>query len=74
MKYRVFAQDVGRSGYSGVRDVEIESLEDYVRDNTSPGRWLRILLPHARKDLWPDGHTGELPTATHAYLIVTGQR
>jgi len=60
MKYRVFAQ--------------IESLEVYLHANAASRRWLHILLPHARKDLWPDGKTGLLPTPTHAYLIVTGQR
>ncbi len=73
MKYRVFVQDVGRSGFSGVRDINAASPTEAVKPYAFPkggttwhGKKL-IALPHDRKDLWPDGKTGEVPREALEY-------
>lgn len=73
-KFRIFVQDVGRSGYSGYKDVEAGSASAAVHKiaprGVCPccGLQLRggvhphlIAVPHSRKDLWPDWQTGRVP-------------
>lgn len=62
-KFRVFEQDVGAHGYSGVRDVLASSPMRAVRLISKLGHLdgnQLIALPHTRKDLWPDGRTGRV--------------
>ena len=62
MKYRVFSQDVGRSGYSAVKDVLADSSKQAIE--LVGHAWIgekMIALPHDREDLWPHGKTGEVP-------------
>lgn len=70
MKFRIFVQDVGRSGYSGFKEVEAVSTKAAVKGLKVPS-WRSefstsklpyyIALPNNRKDLWPDGQTGQVP-------------
>lgn len=67
-KYRVFSQDVGKYGYSGVKDVMADSPRSAV--NKVGQAWegeKMIALPHGRKDLWPDGQTGRVPREALRY-------
>lgn len=62
--YRVFVQDVGRSGYSAVCDMTAYRPRDAVAraDHKWPAwKGKHIALNHDRKHLWPDGKTGRLP-------------
>lgn len=62
--YRIFAQDVGRSGYSGVCDMTAHCSRDAVAeaDRTWPGwKGKHVAISHERRHLWPDGKTGLLP-------------
>jgi hypothetical protein len=62
--YRIFAQDVGRAGYSGVCDMTAHSSRDAVAeaDRSWPGwKGKHIAVSHNRMDLWPDRKTGLLP-------------
>lgn len=67
MKYRLFAQDIGKDGYSGLRDIGCPGSQgdsDALRIayEESQQRGARVLpLRHTRKDMWPDGETGLLP-------------
>jgi hypothetical protein len=67
MTFRVFVQDVGESGFSGVDDINApDSLKAIMKFAYPPGglTWYGkklIALPHDRKDLWPDGQTGHVP-------------
>lgn len=58
--FRLFVQDVGSRGYSAVTDVISSDHADALRVvrkvRIDPPDWL--LLPHSRRDLWPDGRTG----------------
>lgn len=68
MRYRVFAQDVGKSGYSGVKDITAESPRGALAK--VPPAWegeRMIALPHTRKDLWPNGKTGAVPREALRY-------
>ena len=61
--YRVFVQDVGRTGYSGMRDCKASSPQEAIRlllefQHERPGEWKYIAIPHSRRDLWPNGQTG----------------
>lgn len=62
VRYRVFVQDVGQSGYSGFTDVQARSPLDAVLQVSNPsGTWAGknlIALPRDRKDLWPHPKTG----------------
>jgi len=64
IKYRVFVQDVGDEGFSGVADVEAPNPQSAVSVfayTPAGATWHNktlIALPHTRKDLWPDGKTG----------------
>ena len=62
--YRIFAQDVGRSGYSCVCDMTAYRARDAVAE--ADRRWPQwkgkhIAVNYERKHLWPDGKTGQLP-------------
>lgn len=64
-KYRVFVRDVGKRGYSGLRDAEADSVAEAIIIASRKRRRLPrlpylIALPHDRKDLWPDGKTGKV--------------
>ena len=71
IQYRIFVQDVGAYGFSGVVDAMGHSPGDAIdqSETASPpaekrqwfGRKL-IALPYTRMDLWPDGKTGAVPT------------
>lgn len=64
--YRVFSQDVGKTGYSGVRDVTAQSAAAAVEQ--VPPAWSgerMIALPHDRRDLWPHATTGAVPAEAH---------
>jgi hypothetical protein len=58
--FRLFVQDVGAAGYSAVTDVvafdHAQALRVVNKIRIDPPGWL--LLPHSRRDLWPDGKTG----------------
>lgn len=63
-KYRLFVQDVGVSGYSGLYDVEAANSRAAARLARAEGRRRRakvLALPHDRRDLWPEQYTGEVP-------------
>jgi hypothetical protein len=65
-KYRLFVQDVGISGYSGLYDVQAASslaARKLARDEGRRRRAKVLALPHDRRELWPDGQTGEVPRA-----------
>lgn len=72
-KYRVFVQDVGRSGFSGLQDAMAECPEDAVAHFAVPegGKTLHgqklIALPHSRKDLWPHPTLGSVPKEALQY-------
>jgi hypothetical protein len=76
-KYRMFVQDVGRHGYSGYgrRDIDagswIEAREIAFR--TELRNWKGpevLLLSHAKKHLWPDGKSGQVPRAALKYWLI----
>jgi hypothetical protein len=54
--FRLFVQDVGAAGYSAVTDVvssdHAEALRVVRKIRIDPPDWL--LLPHSRRDLWPN--------------------
>ena len=59
-EYRIFVQDVGENGYSALSD--ITGAADQAEALRIAGR-IRfecavLVLPHARRDLWPDSKTG----------------
>lgn len=63
VRYRVFVQDVGQSGYSGFTDAEAATPFDAVCQvsGMASGMWggkNLIALPRDRKDLWPHPKTG----------------
>lgn len=67
--YRIFAQDVGRSGYSCVCDMTAYRARDAVAE--ADRKWPQwkgkhIAINFERKHLWPDGKTGQLPKARRA--------
>ncbi len=62
--FRIFAQDVGQTGYSGVCDHEDTSAPPAVA--WADERWpvwkgRHLALPYDRRDLWPDSATGQVP-------------
>jgi hypothetical protein len=62
--YKVFARDVGRSGYSCVCDMTAYCARDAVaRADREWPRWKgrHIAISYDRQHLWPDGKTGRLP-------------
>lgn len=69
MRYRVFVQDVGESGYSGVRDITAKAPYNAITKwvNKYWPRYKFIALPHSRKDLWPHKTTGAVPTEALQY-------
>lgn len=75
MRFRIFTQDVGDSGYSGVCDVVAESMNEALQ-KAPPRAWRRekyIALPHSRRDLWPDGKTGELSPEAVRFVKLLGE-
>jgi hypothetical protein len=69
-KFRVFVQDVGDSGYSGL--VDLEALDAFGAASQAMSK-MRIeakkllALPANRKDLWPKKTTGLVPYAALEY-------
>ncbi len=60
--YRIFAQDVGRNGYSGVEDVTARTPADAASRARAGGCWGKLIaIAHAKRNLWPDSGTGLLP-------------
>ena len=60
--YRVFSQDVGENGFSGVVDIRASTPAAAVAE--VPPAWdgeVMIALPYDRPDLWPNGRTGKVP-------------
>jgi len=73
MKYRVFVQDIGITGFSGVSDIVAKSPSKAIKSfakpkftNTWYGRKL-IAIPHNKKELWPNGLTGIVPKEALSY-------
>ena len=75
--YRIFVQDVGRSGYSCaggrgsssiVADSPAAAIEKKIAQGGCQG-WEGkfIALPYSRRDLWPDGQTGKVPKEALLY-------
>lgn len=60
-KYRIFVQDVGKSGFSGFTDVDAYSVRHALETCKVHDLRKYIALPHSRRDLWPDGKTAQLP-------------
>jgi hypothetical protein len=72
MSYRLFVEDVGKGKFSamGVAEVRAANPKAAIRAGFGPSLWngKRIIaLPHERKDLWPDGQTGEVPEEALEY-------
>lgn len=71
--YRIFVEDVGpgRFSCSGFGDIIASSPDDAIQKTSKSWKWQGnrrfLALPHTRKDLWPDGKTGEVPA--EAYLF-----
>lgn len=68
--FRIFAQDIGRNGYSGVTDQVALSPHAAVvmADAVYPAwRGKHIALPHDRKDMWPHPTTGRVPPEALKY-------
>lgn len=64
--FRIFVQDVGKTGYSSLDQVRADNPVDAIlpfctdpRTRTVHGRKL-IALPDDRRDLWPNSETGKV--------------
>jgi hypothetical protein len=77
-RFRVFVQDIGDRGYSGLDDVTAASPEAAIRKaggaavSSHPPYYSAcghrlIALPHNRKDLWPHHRTGAVKAAALHY-------
>jgi hypothetical protein len=61
-KFRVFVQDVGRTGYSGYADAIAWNSGEAVRKMHRPDLAGKLIaIRETDKHLWPDGKTGQLP-------------
>lgn len=58
--FRIFVQDVGKKGYSGLSDIEAYTVEHALDLVGAVSSKKYIALPHTRKDLWPNGKTGRV--------------
>jgi hypothetical protein len=72
MSYRLFVEDIGRGKFSamGIAEVRAKSPQAAIEKGFGPSKWngKRIIaLPHDRKDLWPDGQTGDVPEEALEY-------
>lgn len=70
MKYRIFVQDVGETGFSAaglLNDIEASSPHQAILIANLGRHWKPIALPLNRRDLWPDGKTGEVPAEALKY-------
>lgn len=66
MLFRLFTNDVGPNRYSALMPARAANQEDANRFALAKAKRLgckAVALPENRPDLWPDGHTGELPAA-----------
>ncbi len=74
-KWRVFVQDIGKAGYSGLSDVPANSAKDaltqfYAANPSCHIPHTKLLpLPHSRVDLWPNGKTGAVSLAALEYRV-----
>jgi hypothetical protein len=73
MMYRFFTNDVGRDGYSAYTDsVAGESRAQVYARARSLAETLGckvLVLPHDRRDLWPDRKTGRISVEAEAHVV-----
>jgi hypothetical protein len=73
-RYRIFVEDVGPGLFSaaGTPELKAQSPEIAILAGMGAPRWcgrLLIALPVDRKDLWPNGATGEVPEEALEYCV-----
>jgi hypothetical protein len=73
MMYRFFTNDVGLNQYSAyadsVRGLSLQHCEARARRLAAKLGCKVLLLPHDRKDLWPDKKTGRIPVEAKAFVF-----
>jgi hypothetical protein len=79
VKYAVFTNDVGPNEYSRFCDVnapDLSAAKQTAKLRFNPRKFqplaagVQILvLPHSRKDLWPDGQTGKIPQDARPFIV-----
>ncbi len=72
MKWRVFTNDVGPNQFSALKEIEAESWDEALRKMKPLAKQLRckvLVAPENRRDLWPDGQTGRIPTEAKRYIV-----
>ena len=73
MKYRVFIEDVGPNKFSAIRDAEAKTPQEAILKvvNLHAVDVQVIALPHSRRDLWPNGRTGKVPTEALGFSVAS---
>ena len=75
MKYRIFTNDVGPNAYSALQDIEAKNLEAAKIEAAGiAGMYAckALVLPHDRKDLFPNGQTGKIKPEARAFIVGRG--